>query len=69
VIGPGAFDTAAHWPALHRLIRHTDRWLIAWHGDGPHWSAERVTGSAIRYLCAHDLEELAVKIQAAEADQ
>ena len=62
-----ASGTAAHLPALARLIRHTDRWLIGYHADGPWWSAERVSGTAVRYLAAHTLDELADKIGRAEA--
>jgi len=66
---PGAYGTAAHWPAIARLIRHSDRWLIAWHPGPAHWSAERVTGSQIRYLAAHSLDDLADAIGRAEAGQ
>jgi len=61
-----AFPAAARWPAVARLIRATsERWFIAYHG--PWWSAERVTGPEIRYVCGHSLDELADAIDRAEA--
>jgi len=54
-------------PALMRLVRHSERWLIAYHPEGPYWSAEHVEGSRVRYLCAADTRELAEAIDRAEA--
>ena len=58
---------AAHWPAIARLLACTDRWFVEYHADGAWWSAERVTGSEVRYVCALSLDELADKIGRAEA--
>ena len=58
---------AARWPAIARLIRHTDRRLIGYHADGAWWSAEQVTGTAVRFLAAYSLDELAERIGRAEA--
>jgi len=60
-----AFPAAARWPAIARLMLHTEQWLVAWRG--PWWSAEQVTGSKIRYVCGHSLDELADAIERAEA--
>jgi len=54
-------------PALMRLVRHSERWLIAYHPEGPYWSAEHVEGSRVRYLWAADTAELADLIDGAEA--
>ncbi len=58
------YGTAAHWPAIARLLHRTDEWLIAYHPGLAYWSAERVTGTAIRYVCARSLDELADRIEA-----
>jgi len=50
-----------------RLVRHSERWLIAYHPEGPYWSAEHVGGSRVRYLCAADTRELAEAIDRADA--
>jgi hypothetical protein len=53
-------------PGLWRLIQATERgWLIEYHA-GLCWSAERAEGTAVRYLCAHSLDELADAIGRAE---
>lgn len=52
--------------ALARLVAHTAKWVIEYHSPG-HWSAERQQGTAIRYLCAADMDELADAIDAAES--
>jgi hypothetical protein len=44
------------------------RWAIAFDGVLDVWSAERVTGTAIRVLAAREAWELAAKIEAAEAE-
>ena len=49
-----------------RLLAYTDRWLIRQYCTPVHWSAERVTGTAIRYLVAGTLRELDDKLDAAE---
>jgi len=59
------YGTAAHWPAIARLMRHAETWLIAYHPGLAYWSAERVTGTAVRYVCACRLDELADKIESA----
>ena len=52
--------------AMVRLIRAAETWAIEFHPEGPCWSAERREGTAIRYLAAATIAELADAIDAAE---
>ncbi len=54
-------------PALLRLVRYTATWSIAWHPEGPNWSAEKRQGTKIRYVAAPTTEQLADLIDHAEA--
>ena len=64
---PPALGSGPSLPALKRLIRATETWSIAYHPDGPHWSAERREGTAVRYVCGDTTTDLADRIDAAEA--
>ncbi len=45
------------------LRRQFPDWTVSYGGV---WRAEKVTGTAVRLICAHNVAELAVKLTAAE---